>query len=87
MIRQAPADALALVSTELKFGVGSFAEAGRLAGRLGRRAIVVTTRNAMERLGYAQELMADLRRQGIETCQPQTISTEEQSWRGTSGPT
>ncbi len=68
MIRHAPADALALVSTELKFGVGSFAEAGRLAGRLGRRAIVVTTRNAMERLGYAQELMADLRRQGIETC-------------------
>jgi len=57
---------LALVPTRLKFGVGTFAEAGSISRSLGSRALVVTTRSAMERLGYIQQLLADLNAHGVE---------------------
>jgi alcohol dehydrogenase class IV len=66
MSRQSLTAILALVPTQLKFGAGSFAEAGRISQCLGRRVLMVTTRNAMERLGHAQQLLDDLHRHGIE---------------------
>lgn len=58
-----------LVPTDLRFGSGCFSDAARLARRLGKHALVVTSRTAMERLGYTEQLTSDLRRQGIaSTC-------------------
>jgi alcohol dehydrogenase len=51
--------------TDLRFGPGRFREAGGLAARLGRRALLVTTRSAMERLGHTQRLLDDLRTNGV----------------------
>jgi alcohol dehydrogenase len=43
--------------TRLVFGAGRLAEAGTLARALGRRALVVTSRAAMARLGYTKRLL------------------------------
>jgi alcohol dehydrogenase class IV len=55
-----------LVPTELRFGVGAFAGVARLARAFGRRVLIVTTRSAMERLGYTAELVSGLQREGVE---------------------
>src|SRR5205823_5448158 len=47
--------------TRLVFGRGRLEEAGRLAQALGRRAFIVTSRNAMDRLGYTERLLQSLR--------------------------
>jgi alcohol dehydrogenase class IV len=53
------------VPTELHFGDGRFDEAGALAARLGRHALLVTGRSAMERLGYTQKLTGGLAAHGV----------------------
>jgi alcohol dehydrogenase len=53
--------------TELVFGPGCFAEAGQRAARLGRHALVVTSRAAMDRLGHTGRLLDDLHRHGLKT--------------------
>jgi alcohol dehydrogenase class IV len=48
------------VPTELFFGAGRFEEAGGLAARLGRHALLVTSKHAMDRLGYTKRLCVAL---------------------------
>jgi alcohol dehydrogenase len=52
--------------TELRFGAGRLREAAELASGLGKRALLVTSRRAMERLGYTEQLTAALSSRGIE---------------------
>lgn len=59
--------------TLLCFGEGRLAEAGVQARRLGGHALVVTSRRAMDRLGYAQRLIQDLIRNGLKTTVYQDI--------------
>ncbi len=56
-----------LVPTLVRFGAGRFAEAPAAAAALGRRALVVTSRRAMERLGRTAELLRGLRDEGVAT--------------------
>src|SRR5258708_6163808 len=51
--------------TRLIFGSGRFAEAGGLARTLGTRAIVVTSRTAMSKLGYTARLLKSLSAAGV----------------------
>lgn len=55
----------AYLPTTLVFGVGRFAEAGRLAAKCGDKALVVTSRQAMERLGHTARLRDQLHRAGV----------------------
>ncbi len=54
------------IPTKLHFGRGTFASAAEICRGLGRRALLVTGRSAMQRLGYVQQLAADLQGVGIE---------------------
>jgi alcohol dehydrogenase len=56
------------VPTRLVFGAGRLADAGKLARPLGRRALVVTSRNSMDRLGYTARLLEGLVREGIQAA-------------------
>jgi alcohol dehydrogenase class IV len=56
------------IPTELRFGRGVFDDTARLCRGLGRRALSVTGRRAMERLGYARRLCADLKGEGIDVA-------------------
>jgi len=49
----------------MHFGRGAFNDAAEICRRLGRRVLLVTGRSAMQRLGYAQQLAADLKGVGI----------------------
>jgi alcohol dehydrogenase len=51
--------------TRLIFGPGRFSEAGRLARGYGRRVLVVTSRSAMARLGYTQQLIEYLENEDV----------------------
>lgn len=53
-------DVGAYVPTNVHFGLGVFDRAGDVGATLGRRPLVVTTRTAMERLGYTGRLLAQL---------------------------
>lgn len=53
------------VPTQLFFGTGSFQRAGELTAGLGHRALLVTSRSAMDRLGYTQQLMDDFERHSV----------------------
>jgi alcohol dehydrogenase len=53
------------VPTELFFGSGRFQEVAGLSARLGRRALLVTGRSAMECLGHTQRLSASLAAHGV----------------------
>ncbi len=53
------------IPTQLHFGRGTFTSAAEICQGLGRRALLVTGRSAMQRLGYVQELGADLNGVGI----------------------
>src|SRR5450759_2867285 len=52
--------------TELRFGAGRLEETAELARGLGKRVLLVTSRHAMERLGYTEQLATALMSQGIE---------------------
>jgi alcohol dehydrogenase class IV len=52
--------------TRLVFGAGRLAEVGALARSLGSRAVVVTSRTAMARLGHTARLMDRLTAAGVE---------------------
>jgi len=54
--------------TRLYFGPGRVEEVGELASSLGRRALVVTSRSAMKRLGYSDRLLKSLADAGIATA-------------------
>jgi alcohol dehydrogenase len=54
------------IPTDVRFGRGVFNDTARLCRGLGRRALLVTGRRAMERLGHTQRLCADLEGEGIE---------------------
>ena len=56
----------AYVPTRLVFGAGRLAEVGALARPLGRRALVVTSRSAMARLGYTARVLESLAAAGLE---------------------
>ncbi len=55
------------VPTRLVFGAGRLAEAGKFARSLGRRALVVTSRSSMARLGYTTRLLESLADDGVQT--------------------
>ena len=57
----------AFVPTRLVFGAGRLAEAGTLARSLGRRALIVTSRSAMARLGYTGRLQESLTAAGLQS--------------------
>lgn len=57
------------VPTCLRFGWGMVREAAALCRGLGRRALLVTGRRAMQRCGKVQQLTADLKAAGIATIQ------------------
>jgi alcohol dehydrogenase class IV len=52
--------------TRLVFGAGRLAEVGALARSLGSRAVVVTSRTAMARLGHTARLLDRLATAGVE---------------------
>lgn len=52
--------------TRLVFGAGRMVEVGALARSLGRRAVVVTSRTAMARLGHTTRLLDHLTAAGVE---------------------
>jgi alcohol dehydrogenase len=56
------------VPTRLVFGAGRLSEAGKLARSLGRRALVVTSRSSMARLGYTDHLLASLVQEGVQSA-------------------
>jgi glycerol dehydrogenase-like iron-containing ADH family enzyme len=51
--------------TKVRFGVGTFAEAGAEAAALGKTALVVTGRSAMRRAGLTDRLVASLSAAGV----------------------
>jgi alcohol dehydrogenase class IV len=53
------------VPTQLFFGAGRFKEAAGLSLQLGRHALLLTSRAAMERLGHTQTLSAALEARGV----------------------
>jgi alcohol dehydrogenase len=55
----------AYLPTRLVFGAGRLQEAGQFAQSLGSRALVVTSRTAMERLGFTSRLLDSLQRSGV----------------------
>jgi alcohol dehydrogenase len=53
------------VPTRLYFGAGSFQRAGEVTASLGQRVLLVTSRSAMDRLGFTEQLMDDFQRHGL----------------------
>ena len=51
--------------TRLHFGAGVLERAGRVTASLGRRAFLVTSRSAVDRLGYTSRLMDDFSQHDI----------------------
>jgi len=54
------------MSTKVVFGVGKRSEIGREAKQLGKKALVVTGRKAMKKLGVTENLLKDLNSKGVD---------------------
>lgn len=53
-------------TTKIVFGTGEFQKSGEEAASLGKKAFLMTTRSAMERLGYLDDLKAQLKEHEIQ---------------------
>ena len=62
--------------TKMLFGAGEFQNVGREAAKLGKRALIITGKSAMARLGFTARLQSLLAESGLESVLFDEISPE-----------
>lgn len=62
--------------TTVVFGCGEFENAADRISKIGRRALIITGKRAMQALGYTEKLQEGLRGQGVQTALFANVSAE-----------